>query len=187
VAQAALDHADIEPLLARCRIRLIHRLAHGQERTKRDCDATIILRRLITLRDYVARARMRSPASVDALRDDLLLQDALAMSLFVAIQEAADICFHIVADEGWGLPSSYAEGFELLERNGLIERETARALSGMAALRNRLAHGYASADHARLWSELPTSMDALERFVGAVATFIERTSDDNTALLNSDH
>jgi uncharacterized protein YutE (UPF0331/DUF86 family) len=137
-------------------------------------DATVVLRKLITLRDYVARARARRPASPDVLRDDLLLQDALAMTLLVAVQEAADICFHIVADEGWGLPASYAEGFELLAKNDLVDADTARALSGMSALRNRLAHGYASVDHDRLWKELPAGLDALDRFVAAVAAMLER-------------
>ena len=67
-------------------------------------DAAVILRKLITLRDYVARARQRRPMSSEALRDDLLLQDALSMTVLIAIQEAIDISFHIVVDEGWGLP-----------------------------------------------------------------------------------
>lgn len=140
-------------------------------------DPSIVLRKLITLRDYVARARSRRPRSALELRDDLLLQDALAMTLLVAVQEAADICFHIVADEGWGLAGTYAEGFELLAKNGLVDAETARSLSGMSALRNRLAHGYASVDHERLWNELPSGLEALERYIAAVASFLERQSD----------
>jgi uncharacterized protein YutE (UPF0331/DUF86 family) len=50
------------------------------------------------------RSRRRRPVSVDVLRKDVDLQDALAMSLLVAIQEAVDIAFHIAADEGWGVP-----------------------------------------------------------------------------------
>jgi uncharacterized protein YutE (UPF0331/DUF86 family) len=96
------------------------------------------------------------------------------MTVLVAVQEAMDICFHIVADEGWGLPASYAEGFALAAKHGVIDHEVATALSGMAALRNRLAHGYASIDHERLWSELPAGLDALERLILAVASFTEK-------------
>jgi uncharacterized protein YutE (UPF0331/DUF86 family) len=46
----------------------------------------------------------------------------------------------------------------------------------MTALRNRLAHGYASVDHERLWNELPQGLDALQRLVDAVALFTERQS-----------
>lgn len=44
----------------------------------------------------------RRPASAAALRADVNLQDELAMSFIVAMQEATDIAFPSVADEGWG-------------------------------------------------------------------------------------
>lgn len=49
-------------------------------------DAEIVLRKLATLREHVARARRRRPATVDVLLGDYDLQDALYMSLLVAIQ-----------------------------------------------------------------------------------------------------
>ena len=42
--------------------------------------------------------RARPSTSVEALRPDVDIQDALALSLPVAIREAADIAFHIAAD-----------------------------------------------------------------------------------------
>ncbi len=45
----------------------------------------------------------------------------------------------------------------------------ARRLAGMAALRNRIAHGYASVDFARIWSELPDRIAALNSLQAAVA------------------
>ena len=69
-------------------------------------DAALVLNKLSTLRDHVERVRRRRPATPEMLREDVDLQDALAMSLLVAIQEAADIAFHISTDEGWGIPAS---------------------------------------------------------------------------------
>lgn len=105
--------------------------AQNRLRPDSDLDVGIIPSFDLSLR--VARARARRPASPDQLRDDLLLQDALSMTLLVAVQEASDICFHIVADEAWGLPGSYAEGFELLAKHGVVDSETACSLSGMSA------------------------------------------------------
>jgi uncharacterized protein YutE (UPF0331/DUF86 family) len=42
----------------------------------------------------------------------------------------------------------------------------------MAALRNRLAHGYASVDIDRVYNELPAGVDALERFAARVAAVL---------------
>jgi uncharacterized protein YutE (UPF0331/DUF86 family) len=47
--------------------------------------------------------------------------------------------------------------------------ELAVDLARVAALRNRLAHGYASVDPGRVWAELPAGIAALERFCVVVA------------------
>lgn len=137
-------------------------------------DAEVVIRKLAVLRDHVLRARRRRPASADALAADLDLQDALCMSLLVAIQEAIDIAFHIAADEGWGVPSSNVEAFEIIARNGVLGAELVRAMGSAAGLRNRIAHGYASVDLARLWAEIPAGLDSLEQYAAKVAELVQR-------------
>jgi hypothetical protein len=73
---------------------------------------------------------------------------------------------------GWGLPASYAEAFELLGTHGVVSPDVAASLARMAALRNRLAHGYASVEMSRIWHELPTGFAALETFAGSVASHL---------------
>jgi uncharacterized protein YutE (UPF0331/DUF86 family) len=124
------------------------------------------------VREHLERARRRRPASLEAFRSDVDLQDALAMSLLVAVQEAIDVTFHIAADEGWGVPSSYAEGFEILARRGVIDPALADELARVVAVRHRLAHGYATVDVDRLWTQLPSGLAALERFTAAIARFL---------------
>ncbi|MGH7297255.1 MAG: type VII toxin-antitoxin system HepT family RNase toxin [Polyangiaceae bacterium] len=135
-------------------------------------DAELVIRKLAILGEHLARARRRRPAQLDALRADVDLQDSLSLSVLVAIQEAIDIAFHVVSDEGWGAPASYAESFEVLARRGVIEPTLAAALSAAAGLRNRLAHAYATLDIDRLWSELPAGLDALEQYAAAIARFV---------------
>ena len=115
-------------------------------------DPVLVLRKLATLREHLERVRRRRPASVEALRTDVDLQDALAMSLLVAVQEAIDVAFHLLADEGWGTPDSYAEGFAMLARRGVIDAALSDALARVVSVRNRLAHGYATLDVDRLWT-----------------------------------
>lgn len=135
-------------------------------------DRLIVLRKLTLLREHAERMRQRRPASLDDFRNDTVLQDALALSLVVALQEALDIALHIAADEGWGAAASYAEGFETLARNGVIPADLAQRLIGITSLRNRIAHGYATVDFARLWTEVPAGLAALDAYAGAIATHL---------------
>lgn len=131
-------------------------------------------RKLVVLIEYAARARRRRPPSAELLEGNTELMDALGMALLVAIQEAIDIAFHIGTDERWGSPGSYAEGFELLAKGNVITGELALEMTRAVGLRNRLAHGYATVDVARLWAELPTGLDALDRYAQAIAAFSAR-------------
>jgi uncharacterized protein YutE (UPF0331/DUF86 family) len=135
-------------------------------------ETTLVLQKLTTLREHVGRVQRRRPATAEVLHRDVDLQDALAMSLLVAIQEAIDIAFHVAADEGWGVPSSYAESFEILARHGVIDADLAPELIAASGLRHRLAHGYAAVDVERVWAEIPASMAALERYTTAIARFL---------------
>ncbi|HEY3356475.1 MAG TPA: HepT-like ribonuclease domain-containing protein [Polyangia bacterium] len=98
-------------------------------------DAPLILRKIAVLREHLARVRRRRPATVEAFRDDVDLQDGVALSLFVAIQEAVDTALHVVADEGWGVPASYAEAFTTLAQHGVDRAAHRRRLGGAAPRR----------------------------------------------------
>lgn len=135
-------------------------------------DTTLVLQKLTTLRDHAARVARRCPTSVEELRGDVDRQDAIALGILVAVQEATDIAFHIAADEGWGVPGSYAEGFDILARHGVIDADLAAEMAAAVGLRNRIAHGYASVDVDRLWTEIPRGLAAFERYATAVAGFV---------------
>jgi uncharacterized protein YutE (UPF0331/DUF86 family) len=135
-------------------------------------DPVLVLRKLAMLREHVSRARRRRPDSADVFEADIDRQDALAMSLLVAAQEAADIALHIATDEAWGVPGSYGDGFALLVRHGAIDPRLADELTRIIGVRHRIAHGYAGVDLKRLWAELPAGLDALDRYAAAIARFI---------------
>jgi uncharacterized protein YutE (UPF0331/DUF86 family) len=135
-------------------------------------DIGLVLAKLAALQEQVTRMERRRSADLETFRTDLDRQDALAMSLLVALQEAADIALHIASDEGWGLPSSYADAFQLLARQGLIDVLLATKLANIASLRNRVAHGYASLDFERLWKETPDGIEAFRQYSARIAAHV---------------
>lgn len=165
-AEAASEYADFAPALHDAAERFRRKVAGGGM-----ADAILVLKELAILREHVARMRQRRPAQLADFESNSLLQDAVALSLLVAVQEAADIALHVASDEGWTVAGSFAEAFEVLVQHGVIDAELCRRMVGISAVRNRIAHGYASVDVARLWTELPVGIDALERYDDAIAQF----------------
>jgi uncharacterized protein YutE (UPF0331/DUF86 family) len=135
-------------------------------------DVELILQKIARLREQVELVRVRRPAAPDVLAADTVLRDALALALLVAVQEAIDIAYHVIADEGWGAPDSHAAAFSALHAHGVLDEDLATRVASVARVRNRIAHGYASVNHARLWAELPSGIDALQAYAAAVAAWL---------------
>jgi uncharacterized protein YutE (UPF0331/DUF86 family) len=132
----------------------------------------LVSRKLAVLDEHLRRLTERRPATAAALRNDTLVQDALAMGVMVIVQEAMDIALHLAADNGWEIAPTYREAFAVLARHAVISAELAASLGGGAQLRNRIAHGYATVDVDRLWNELPSGVASFGAFSQAVAAFL---------------
>ena len=137
-------------------------------------DQSLVLAKLTILREHTSRMERRRPPSLAEFQQELDLQDALALSLMVALQEAADIALHIASDEGWGVATSFAESFEMLARQAVIDASLARRMANIASLRNRIAHGYGTLDFERLWREVPAGVESLREYAAAVAEYVDR-------------
>jgi uncharacterized protein YutE (UPF0331/DUF86 family) len=137
-------------------------------------NVALVARKLAMLEEHLRRLRERRPADVTVFAADALLQDAVAMSVLVMVQEAMDIALHIASDEGWEIAATYRDAFAVLERHGVIQAELAKALGGAAQLRNRIAHGYATLDAERLWNELPDGVASFAAYSAAVSVFLQR-------------
>ena len=79
-----------------------------------------------------------------------------------------DLAAHWVADAGWGEPDDAGSAFDLLADRRVIDRETATSLRAAVGLRNRIAHGYALLDYARVHQEAQAGIPALRRFLLAI-------------------
>jgi uncharacterized protein YutE (UPF0331/DUF86 family) len=137
-------------------------------------NVALVSRKLAVLQEHLRRLNERRPADAATLERDLLLQDAVAMSVMVVVQEAMDIALHVAADEGWELAATYREAFVVLARHGVIDDALAASLGSAVQLRNRIAHGYSSLDTGRLWAELPQGIASFQSFAGAIGALLEK-------------
>lgn len=96
-------------------------------------------------------------------------RDLASFYLQLAIQEAIDLAAHWVSDEGWTPPADASATFDVLAERGAIDRDLATAMRAAVGVRNRIAHGYAGVDHARLHAEASSGVADVERFLAAIA------------------
>ncbi len=96
-------------------------------------------------------------------------RDLALFYLFLALQECIDLAAHWVADAGWGAPDDAGSMFDVLAARGAITQPLADRLREGVGLRNRIAHGYALLDYARVRAEALDGIPSLRSFLAAVA------------------
>lgn len=102
------------------------------------------------LRETAAALATCLPSEASALESDRDARDLVAFRVYLALQEAVDLCAHIIADQGWGPAPNLRDHFVLLGDKGVIDKGIARTFSEGMKLRNLIGHAYAVVDPAKL-------------------------------------
>lgn len=140
-------------------------------------DADVVTAKLEELVHRVERVRAHQRPDPAALASDEDALDLVSFNLMLAVQCCADVASHVIADEGWAVPSGLAESFRRLSEHGVVSDETANALGRVVGLRNVVAHGYGRVDVRSVFAASTAGLADLERFAREVAAWLAaRTS-----------
>jgi len=125
----------------------------------------VITRKVARASAWLDDAEALASLPAEEFLADVKSRDLASFYIFLTIQECIDLAAHWVADAGWGSPDDAASLFDVLADRDVIDQDLATSLRGAVGLRNRIAHGYASVDHARMQIEFREGAAALRRFL----------------------
>jgi uncharacterized protein YutE (UPF0331/DUF86 family) len=102
------------------------------------------------------------------LKDKILIGSA-KYYLQVSIESCLDIANHIIAAEHFRAPRDYADSFQVLEENAVINPEQGMKLRQMAKFRNRLVHLYGEVDDAYVYEFMNKDIQDILDFKAVIA------------------
>ena len=137
-------------------------------------DAEIVRDRESRIRQYVGDLRDMARISEAAFLENRERQYAVLHALQLAIEASVEIATHICAADNLGIPSSYAEAFDLIEQSGVVEKALADDLRGMARFRNRIVHFYGQVDLSRVFRLLQDHLTDFDRYLVAIERYLGR-------------
>lgn len=137
-------------------------------------DIEIVRDRESRIRGFVRDLRDMGDVSESAFLANRERQYAVLHALQLAIEGTVDIATHICAADDLGIPSSYAEAFDLLEKAGVLDAALAEDLRRMARFRNRVMHLYAHIDLSAVYRILRERLDDFDRYLSAIETYLGR-------------
>ncbi|MBA3906449.1 MAG: DUF86 domain-containing protein [Pseudonocardiales bacterium] len=129
---------------------------------------------LTLLAGYVRILRKLATTPLAEFAEDPRNYGSAERFLQLAIETTLSIGHHVIADAGLSQPSTYAEVFAVLGKEGVLDAEFARALQPMARMRNRLVHHYEDIAPERVHEIIGTGLDDFDRFAEQIAAYADR-------------
>lgn len=135
-------------------------------------DPDIVRAKLESLARCVARIESKTPSSASGLAEDIDAQDVIALNLERAVQLCVDIGIHILLDYRVQSPSSMAEIFGIMEKQGLLPSAVAARMAKAVGFRNLAVHEYSSMDWGIVFTIITTRLGDFRAYAKAVMALI---------------
>ena len=136
-------------------------------------DDALLLRKLSELDDYRRQVKEFEALTVDQYARDWKIQRIIERTLQMMIETCVDVAGHIVSDEGFRIPKSYADTFTVLHENGILDDRLYLSLKKMAQFRNIVVHQYDKIDSAIVVGILQKNLKDFAAYRDAVIVYLK--------------
>jgi len=137
-------------------------------------DKTLLLRKLSEIEQYRNQLSEYSTITIKEYSKDWKVQRIVERTLQMMIEACLDIAGHIISDEEFRIPESYADMMRILYENDIINAPLENVLNKMAKFRNFIVHHYDNVDHTIVISILHKNLDDFEKFKTTIISYLKR-------------
>jgi len=131
------------------------------------------MKRLEKLKGYILILKKLKKTPRSQFIEDPFIHGLAERYLHLSIEALIDIGNHVISDQKFKKPETYAEIFEILFKNGIIPKTLYLKISDMPAFRNVLVHDYLDIDHGIVYKTLQEKLELLEQLAKKFAKFIQ--------------
>jgi len=135
-------------------------------------DQALIGRKMAQMDTYLGQVKEFSKVSIAAYKNDWKTQRIVERTLQILIELCMDIANHIISDGKMRLPAGYADIFQVLMENRVIDKRLWSRMGKMAKFRNVVVHQYEKIDPAIVVSILHRNLADFEKYQKAIAKFL---------------
>jgi len=115
--------------------------------------------------EYVHLVRGLQDDCLERFSTDPIYRGALLHYLYLIADSCISLAVLVIKHKSLRPPQTYAEAFDILGANRVIDPEFAYSFAKIAGFRNLLAHDYDVLDAQRICSHLISGLDEVEQYV----------------------
>jgi uncharacterized protein YutE (UPF0331/DUF86 family) len=137
-----------------------------------DLNPEYLLEQFQLIEEYLRRARGIADRPRDDFLSDPYAVDASVRELIVLFETSHNIAKHLISREGWRVPASKAEAFEILGEQGILPADLADAFREASRFRNLATYQTAVVRDDIVYQVLQTHLTDFERFLALIARWL---------------
>ncbi|OQY93709.1 MAG: hypothetical protein B6D41_07450 [Chloroflexi bacterium UTCFX4] len=130
--------------------------------------------RLAKLEEYVQALERYSKLTRERIQQDLDTEWAIERVLQNCIQVVIDIATHLLASASNKRADDYTQAIVRLGEFGVLPRDFANSLKGMAGFRNILVHGYLEVDEDKVYDNIQRGLEDFPQFATYVHEWMQK-------------
>lgn len=128
----------------------------------------VVTRLLHNMEGYLRELRSASDINYEKFMQDVRSQRFIERTIYIVIEICFDIVHHIISDEGWREPSSYADAFSVLAENSVIDTESVTWYRLMSQFRNKLVHYYEKIEPEQVVTIFSKHLPDFDQFIQSI-------------------
>ena len=137
-------------------------------------DKFLLLRKIAELEECFKQISEYSDLSVREYSDNWRTQRIVERTLQMMIELCVDTASHIISDESYRIPKSYADTFKVLYENGIIEEKLFEKMEKMAKFRNIVVHHYDKIDEEIVIAILRKDINDFVEYKDAIINMLKK-------------
>ena len=140
-------------------------------------DETLILRKLSELEEYTTQIQDFRSISVNDYKRDWKSRRIIERTLQMMIETCVDIAGHIISDNKYRIPESYADAFVVLRENEIVAADICRTMEKIAKFRNVIVHHYDRVDAEIVVGILRKWLEDFDKYKNAILNWLKVSAD----------
>ena len=137
-------------------------------------DETLILRKLADLEEYASQIGGFRAITIREYHEDWKSQRIIERTLQMMVETCVDIAGHIISDQKFRIPNSYADTFHILNENGVIADDLCKTMENISKFRNVIVHHYDRVDAEIVIDILRNRIDDFNRYRDAIVSWLKK-------------
>lgn len=139
-------------------------------------DKTLVLRKFTELEDHLKHLKEFGRISTQEYKTSWKTQRIVERTLQIMIELCVDIANHIIGDQAYRVPTSYADTFRVLEEENILGSKRSNTMQEMAKFRNIIVHGYDKVDETIVVNILKNRLNDFIDYRDKILVFIKRVN-----------